>query len=160
MRIQGRDRGQQRFGVISDRIRVERFARPRFHDGAAVHDCNNIRYLPDDREIVGDEEISEVEIAAQIGQQVEDLALGGNVERAHGFVADKQSRLRRQCAGNCDALLLPAREFARIAVAVIGRQADLIEQVRSLRGRFALGHAVVSPDHLGERVAYGASRIE
>ena len=60
------------------------------------------------REVVGDEQISEAEPRLQILEQVDDLRLDRHVERRDRLVADDQLRLDREGAGDADPLTLPA----------------------------------------------------
>ena len=93
----------------------------------------------DDVEVVGDEDVGQPEVALQVGQQVQDLRLHGDVERRDRLVADDQLRLEREGAGDPDALSLPARELVREAVVVLGVEADALEQL--LHAALAVGGA-------------------
>ena len=61
-------------------------------DAAEVHHRDAVRDLVDHREVVGDEDVRQLELALQVLQQVEDLRLDRDVERRHGLVADDQLR--------------------------------------------------------------------
>ena len=76
--------------------------RPEIHDGDAVGQ------VLDDAEIVGDEKVGEVELRAQVHEQVQDLRLDRHVERCDRFVADQHVGLHRERAGDADALALTA----------------------------------------------------
>ena len=93
--------------------------------------------MPDDVEVVGDEDVREPELPLQVLEQVEDLRLHGDVERRHGLVADDQLRVDRERARDTDALALPARELVREPVVVLGVEADDLEQL--LDAALALG---------------------
>ena len=60
--------------------------------------------------------------------QVEHVALHGNVEAGGRLVGKEKTRLRRKRAGNADAARLPAGQLMREAVGEGGRQSDLREQ--------------------------------
>jgi hypothetical protein len=62
------------------------------------------------REIVRDEQIRHAPLLLQIAQQIDDLRLHRNVQRAHRLVADDQFRFHRQRARDADALALAAAE--------------------------------------------------
>ena len=85
------------------------------------------------REVVADEQIGQPEIAPQIRQQVEDLRLHRDIERAGRLVADHDARLEHQRARDRDALALPAGELRRHALAHLGREADALEHLRATR---------------------------
>ena len=62
-----------------------------------------------DGEVVADEEIGEAELAPQLGQEVQDLRLHRDIERACRFVADDDARPQDEGAGDGDPLPLAAR---------------------------------------------------
>ena len=66
-------------------------------------------------------------------QQVQDLRLDRDVERADGLVGDQQLGLRREAARDRDALALAAAELAREAARERRREADEVEQLGDLR---------------------------
>ena len=98
------------------------------HDPPLVHHRDFVREVVDDRDVVGDEEVGEAAPALQRAQQVQDLRLHRDVERAGRLVADDQLRVDRQRACDGDALPLTARELVRVAPERLGRQPDLGEQ--------------------------------
>ena len=51
----------------------------------------------------------------QLLEQLQDLRLGGDVERGGGLVGDDQRRLQRQRHGDHHALALAARQLVRVA---------------------------------------------
>ncbi len=59
-------------------------------------------------QIVGDEDIGQVEVALQVLQEVEHLRLDGNIQGRHRLIADDQLGVQSQGAGNADALALSA----------------------------------------------------
>ena len=97
--------------------------RPEIHDRDARADVLH------DREIVGDEQISQAEFILEIGQQVDDLRLDRDVERRYRLVAHDQFRRYRKGAGDADALALAAGEFVRVAPHVVGVEADQLQQL-------------------------------
>ena len=74
--------------------------------------------MADDFEVVGDEEVGEAEVGLEVGEEVEDLGLDGDVEGGDGFVADDELGAQGQGAGDADALALAAGEFGGEAVVV------------------------------------------
>ncbi len=63
---------------------------------AEVHDGDPVADVAHDREVVRDEEVGEVEVVLQVGEQVDDLRLDRDVERRDGLVADDQLWMQRQ----------------------------------------------------------------
>ena len=114
---------------------VDRLAVAELDDAAEVHHGDAVGDLPDHRQVVRDEDVGEVELALQVPQQVQDLRLDRDVERGDRLVADDQLRRERERARDADALPLAARELVRVAVEVLGAQADRLEQVLHARLR-------------------------
>ncbi len=119
-----RDRGQQRLGVGVDRARVEVVGRRDLDDDAQVHHRDPVGDVADDAEVVGDEDVGEVELVLEVVEQVDDLRLDRHVERRNRLVGDDQLWAQRERTGDADPLALSARELMRIAVDVIGGEAD------------------------------------
>ena len=61
-----------------------------FDDAAEIHDGDLVADVLDHAEVVRDEDVAQLELLAQVFQQVDDLGLDGHVQRAHGFVADDE----------------------------------------------------------------------
>ncbi len=80
-------------------------------DAAEIHHGNGACHMLDHGEVVADEDVGEVEVAPELGQQVEDLRLHGDIERAGRFVADDDLRLDDERAGNRHPLALSARKL-------------------------------------------------
>jgi hypothetical protein len=81
------------------------------------------------REVVGDEEVGEVELGLEVLEQVDDLGLDRDVEGGDRLVADDQLGVEGEGAGDADALPLAAAELVRVAVVEVGVQADHPEQL-------------------------------
>ena len=73
----------------------------------------------DDREVVRDEQVRQVELVFQILHQVEHLALHGDVQCGDGFVADDELGFECEGSGDADTLLLPAGELVGVSVVVL-----------------------------------------
>ena len=87
----------------------------------------------DDREVVGDEQVGQAELALQVVEQVQDLALDRHVERRDGLVADDEVGVDRERPGDADALALAARELVRVAMDVALVEAHLAQQLADHR---------------------------
>ena len=97
-------------------LRVEVFALRDFHRPAQVHHHHPVADLPDDREIVGDENQRQAELVLQFHKEVHDLGTYGNVERADRLIADHDRRPWRQCPGDPDALTLASGKLVGVSV--------------------------------------------
>ena len=94
-----------------------------------VHDPDAVREVLDDRQVVADEQVGQLELALEVEQQVEDLALDRHVERRDRLVRDDEVRAQRERARDADALPLAAGELVRVAPRVLAPQADELERV-------------------------------
>ncbi len=54
---------------------------PHLDDDTGIHDCDPIGKVFDNPEVVGDEQIGHAGFALQLGEQIENLGLDGNVKR-------------------------------------------------------------------------------
>jgi hypothetical protein len=81
-----------------------------------------------DAEVVAHQQVGQAALLAQIGQEVEDLRLDGDVERRGRLIQEENLRLEHQRAGDRDPLALTTRELVRIAKAERGRQADRFDR--------------------------------
>ena len=114
--------------------------------------------LADHREVVRDEDVGEVELALQVLQQVQDLRLHRDVERRDRLVADDQLRLERERARDPDPLALAAGELVRVAVDVLGREADAGEQLADAALHVLLG--AVDRERLADDLADALARVQ
>jgi hypothetical protein len=55
--------------------------RTALHDAAVLHDRDDVADVPDHGQVVADEEIAHAEVALEVHEQVQDLALHREVER-------------------------------------------------------------------------------
>ena len=94
-------------------------------DAAEIHHGDPVADMLDHAEIVADHDVGEPHLVLEFEQQVDDLGADRDVERRDRLVADHQLGLQDQGAGDADALALAAGEFVRIAVGLVGPQADL-----------------------------------
>ena len=65
----------------------------------------------------------------ELGEEVHHLGLDRDVEGRDRLVGDDELRLDREGAGDADALALAAGELRRVAVDVLGVEADELEQL-------------------------------
>jgi hypothetical protein len=87
---------------------------PRYITATAVGD------VPDHGQVVGHEDVGELELVLDVLEQVHHLRLDRDVQRRHRLVADDQLRAQGDGRGDPDALALPAGELVRVAVVVLG----------------------------------------
>src|SRR5690554_2601136 len=109
---------------------VNQFARPGLHDLAQIHDSDTVRDMFDHRQVARNEQVRQTELTLQVDQQVENLALNGNVQRRHRLVAYNQLRVQRNRAGDADTLTLATGKLERITGHRARWQTDQIQQLQ------------------------------
>ncbi len=159
---EARQRAQQRLGVGHARRMEDLARRRRFHGAAGIHDHDVVGAAGGHAEIVGDQDHRHAALALLALQQVEDLALHGDVERRGRLVGDQQ--LGRTGDGNGDghALAHAAREFMRIlggAAFGLGN-ADLAQKLDGAAGRGLGIEPAVQAQPLADLAADLHHRIE
>jgi hypothetical protein len=88
--------------------------------------------VPDDGEVVGDEEVGQPELVLQVLEEVDHLGLDRHVESRHRLVADDELGSQRHGPCDADALALTAGELVRIPVVVLGVETHPREEVLDL----------------------------
>ena len=111
--------------------------------------------MRDDAEVVAHQHGGEAEFVAERSDQVEDAALGDDVEAGRRLVEDEDLRTGGDGHGDGDALLLAAGELVRVAAGEFGGagQADLFEEVHDGYVAARLRDLPSDPHGGGERVA-------
>ena len=144
--VEARVRLQQHLRVWMARVGEDVGGRPGLDDPPEVHDRHPVSEPRDHRELVGDEDHRQAEVAADLLEQRQELRLDRDVERADRLVGDQQPGVDRQRAGDRHPLALAARELVRVALDAPAAQPDALEQV----GREALLIALLDqPVHQG-----------
>ncbi len=112
-------------------------------------------------EVVGDEEIGEVEFLLEVFEQVHHLRLDRHVEGRDRFVGHDQFRLGGERAGDADSLSLAAGELVRVPRPVVGVEPDEFEQLAHTVETLSLaGIQAVDLERLGDDVEHVHARIE
>src|SRR5437763_17186384 len=106
------------------RIPVQRLAGGRLDDLSEVHDGDPIAQVFHDGEVVGDEQIREIELLLQVLEQVQNLRLNRDIERRDWLVGDDETGAKRERARDSDSLPLTAREFVWETVVVLWVEPD------------------------------------
>ena len=75
-----RDRRQKSTRIGVQRVRKHLLASADLDDSPEIHHRDACRDMPNDRQIVRDEEVGEAELLAEIEHQVDDLGLDRDVE--------------------------------------------------------------------------------
>ena len=142
------------------RLPVELLGGGDLHDPAEIEHHHPVGDHLDHRQVVADEHHRQAEVALQPLQQVDHLRLYGHVEGGDRLVGDDELRTRRQRPGDRHALPLAAGEGARIALHLLGGEADLLHQPLGRGDRLAALLAEVQPDRLQQRLADRHAGVE
>ena len=116
--LNARDRVKQQLSVRVARRGEEPFGGGDLDKPRQILDTDAVRHLVDDRVVVREVQVGQSELALQILHQIEDLRLDRDVERGSRFIANKEFRVRGECASNRNPLPLTAGEFVREFIAV------------------------------------------
>src|SRR5688572_15117185 len=160
-RVGNGDGGQQRPGVRVARTIEQRIAVGDLDDAAEIHHRYPLADVPDDAEVVPDEEIGEAELVAQLLEQPDDLRLDRDVEGGDRLVAHDEVRPEGKRARDADALALAAAHLMRIAVYRTRRKpADRQQFAHLPQARGAVGFDAVHQQGLADDLLHGHPRIE
>ena len=121
-----RGRECRRVGVL--RVVEDVLGRALLDDPAGVHHREPVRDLHQHRQVVGDEDHRQTEVALELLHQPQDLRLHHHVERRRGLVGDDQRWVAGQRHRDHHTLLLAAGQLVRVVVAAARREPDLLEQ--------------------------------
>ncbi|TDD83625.1 hypothetical protein E1298_21005 [Actinomadura rubrisoli] len=158
-RIGQRNGVQQRACVGMGRIAVHIVHGPDLQDAAEVHDGDTVGDAPDDRQIMGDEQVRQAETGAQLLQQVHDTGLHGHVQGRYWLVQEQQSRSQGERPGDAHALPLPAGQAMWVALRVDGLQTHQLQQLPDAVADPGRRHAVRG-QRLGEDVGDAHPRVQ
>ncbi len=100
-------------------------------DLAGVHDQGLVAGLGDDRQVVGDQDERQAELASETLEQLEDLRLDHDVERGRRLVADDDRRVAGEGHRDHRPLAHPARQLVRVGRGAPARDPDELEQLGS-----------------------------
>ncbi len=103
-----RQDADQRPGVRVARVVDDGLGGADLQDLAQVHDRDAVGDDPGQREVVGDEEVGQAALLAQVEHQREQLGADGDVEHRDWLVGDHERRPQHQRPGDDDALALAA----------------------------------------------------
>src|SRR5262245_15368152 len=101
-------------------------------DAPEVHNGHSIAHETDGRQVVGNEQVGQLQPALQITQEVEDAALDRDIESGCHFVVQNELGLERERPCDGETLALPARELVRVSTETAGRETDQLEQLEGL----------------------------
>lgn len=159
MRYPG-DGGQEVLGVGVGGGGEEGVGGAVFDDGTLAHDGDVVGDVADDGEVVRDEDHGEIQIAREVGEEVEDLRLDGDVEGGDGFVGNDEFGLGGKGPGDGDALALAAGEFMRVFLHVAGVKADFFHEGCDGVAELGFAEGTALADGFGKGGVDGVARVE
>src|SRR6185436_1942892 len=144
------DGGQQPLGVGMGRAGIE------VHDGCLLDQAPGIHHrdlvgdVSHHPQVVRDQDQAHMALCLQIGEQLHDLCLDGDIEGCRWLVRDDDVRVQGQRDGDHDALPHAPGELVRVVVDPLtgGRDVDPVHQLDGLLLGVVPRCAAVHPEHL------------
>ena len=131
-RVRGGDARQQGVSVGVAGVIEELRCWGQFHNLAQIHDGGAMADVLDHQEVVGHEDIGEIELGLQAFQQFENLGLDGNVQGRGGFIQYDELRLGGQGASDGQALALSTGKLVGVAHIVVLGEPHHFEQFQDV----------------------------
>ena len=116
------------------RFAVDHLGRSSFHNLSPTQDDDLIADMLDDGKIVRNEQIGDPQLRLQICEQVDNLRLNTDIQRADRFIAYDERGFRREGARDPNPLSLAPAEFVRKPPQKLGLQPNSLQEI----GCFAL----------------------
>src|SRR5699024_2473339 len=155
-----RDGPQQLPGELVLRIVEDLLGEAQLHLAALAHHADRVADLPDDGEVVGDEQVCQAQFLLQLVEQLQNAGLHGDVQRGYGLVENQQFRFQDQRAGDGHALALPAGELPGTTAGQRLGQADLIQYLGDLRADLRSRERTEVSQRLGDRRTDGLAWVQ
>lgn len=131
-----------------------------FYDFSALHDGDVVRDVVDHREVMGDEEHADAHIMRELGEEVEDLALDGDIERGDRLIRQEKCGAWSNGACNGDALALAAGELVRVFEHVLRAEANALHKLGNGVFLFFAGELGAGTEGLCQGAEDAHARIE
>jgi hypothetical protein len=133
-----------------------------FDHRAGVHHHQLLHAVGHHAQVVADQQQPHAVFAHQFLDQVQHLALDGDVQRRRGFVGDQQVGPAGQRDGNHHTLALAAGELVRVGIQPLRGLGQLhpLQQAQRLGAGGRARHAAVQAQRFGDLPAHGVQRVE
>src|SRR5258708_2442204 len=154
------DRREQRNRVRMKRRAIQLGSVRDLDDLAEVHDCYPVADVPDDREVMRDEDVREVEIPLQLHQQIQHLRLDRHIQSGDRLISHYELWIDYEGTRDADALPLTTRELVGIPRRSLGPEAYQLEHLTHARVPPCATSQAMCGQPLADDVAYGHPRIE
>jgi len=157
-----RDRRQKRAGIGGPGLGEDRRRRPFLDHPPRLHHDHPVGHLGDHAHVMGDQDDRGAEVALQVAQEVEHLALHRHVKRRRRLVGDQHLGAQRQRHGDHHPLAHPARQLMRILSEPPRRfrQAHRAQRLDRPCPRPGTRHRLMGADRLDQLGADRQHRVE
>ncbi|MNC11830.1 hypothetical protein D3C75_595390 [compost metagenome] len=125
-----------------------------------VHNADTVTHMPDNTEIVADEQIRQIQLLLYIPQEVQHLRLNRYVKCRDRLIGNNQLGLQGNRPGYSDTLALAAGEFMRIFKNIVRTKSDLLQQLLHLPHFLLRGQLLEIAQRLGDNIQYAFLWIE
>src|SRR6056297_161662 len=160
VRVRVGDRRKQTFRVGVERRREDVLDVAELGDFSEVHHGDAVTDVPDDTDIVRDEQIRDILLGLDIVEKVEYLGLDAHVERGDRLVTDDELRLDGERVGDGDPLLLAARELVGVLARGVAGEPDSFEELSDAFVFLLAGRDVVALHRSADDPTDGLSRVQ
>ena len=157
-----RYRGDERLGVGVLWVGEQLLGGGEFDDLAEVHHRDAVAHVARDGEVVGDVEVADVELDAELEHEFHDRDADRDVEHGGGLVGHHELWVDDEGTRDGDALPLASGKFVGVAVDVGGSraQADALEEFGDRVLPFLVGRQALYGHRLGDGVEDGPAGVE
>ena len=128
---------QQSLCVRMGRGFIQSFGICHLYNFSQIHYCNKVTQIPNNIDIVGNDQHGQFLLFPKIQQQVQNLRLNGNIQCCGDLVADQKLRLEGKASGNVDSLPLPSVSFT-LCVRMQAGRSRLLSVGTEHCGRFCI----------------------
>jgi hypothetical protein len=139
---------------------ADRFPGIRFDHLAEVHDRHSIGNMTDHRQIVGDENESDIEFVSKLAEKVHDPRPHRNIESRDRLVEDDHFGFDCQGASDPYSLALTARQLVWVPVGSTRGQPNHVEQLSGPSLPLLAGSEAMDLDHLLQGAANGRFGVD
>ena len=157
MRRQRRRNQRLRIGML--RVGEQLHRRRLLHNLPQIHNSHHMAHIPHRRQIVGNQQVTQLVAGLQLLQQVQYLRPDGHIQRRHRLVQHNQTRPGGQRPRNRNPLPLPAAELVRIPLGVKRVQPHHLQQLLHLRPHRRPTQPLVRYQRLGNYLIHPHPRV-
>ena len=153
---------QQRLRVGLLRAGKDVVRRPLFHHLPVAHHNDTVCHLGHHPHVMRDQDNRRPQVALQIAEQVQHLALNGHIKCRRRLIRNEHLRTQGNRHRDHHPLPHPARQFVRILPhpLIRLRQPHRLQRRQRLSAGLGPVHQCMGPDRLGQLGAHGQNRVQ